>query len=337
VSAESQAEDGKNSRAGPGTASVLALQSAQLGAAAEKFAASVASVAQNLDDIATHIVEMAGESRTLSGCSENERNTFFLQMEHGCLGILGHLRHLTEADTATQLTSTGLEETVERLRGSINEIEDMEVRMHRMAMNAGIRAFHVGAAGDALGFLAGSMQERASESRLRSESLVEGLGAMSAATVRLAGQSGAAVASRSASHDACLSGMLAAVAALHASGERSIVLIAEIIAAGSQLGESLSATRGGFSVGVVFDAAIARARGMLQEIGEQAHSGGSGEAETAEPAMADFARHYTMQSEHDVHESAAKAVTLPAPGPLTEQPEAPAKPAGDVGDNVEFF
>jgi hypothetical protein len=313
------------------------LQSAQLGAAAEKFASSVASVVQNLDDIATHIVEMAGESRTLSGRSENERNTFFLQMEHGCLAILGHLRHLTEADTATQLTSSGLEETIERMRGSVAEIQEMEVKMHRMAMNAGIRAFHVGAAGDALGFLAGSMQERASESRLRSESLVEGLGDMSAATVRLAGQSGAAVASRSASHDACLSGMLAAVAALHASGERSIVLIAEIIAAGSQLGESLSATRAGFSVGVVFDEAIAHARALLREIGEQAQSAGSGETCATESGMADFTMHYTMQSEHDVHEVISKTAAVARGDQPAAALESPPDDGGELGNNVDFF
>jgi hypothetical protein len=74
-----------------GTAAVLALQCSQLEDAAEKFAASVAAVAHSLDDISTHIKDMAEESQEFSGPPADEGNTFFLQMEHGCLSILSHL------------------------------------------------------------------------------------------------------------------------------------------------------------------------------------------------------------------------------------------------------
>jgi hypothetical protein len=302
ISSEWERENGCGRR---GFASVLALQSAQLADAAERFAASVASVANNLDDIATQIVEAAAESRSLSGSSEDQRNTFFLQMEHGCIAILGDLRHLKDADSATLITSSGLHQTIARMRGSIEDIQATEIQMHRMALNASIRASDIGAPGDALGFLAGSMLDGASESRQRSESLQEALGSMSEATLRLAGQNGTDVADRSARHDAVLSGVVTAVAGLHSSGERSIVQIAAIIAAGTQLRESLSATRDGFSVGGAFDEAVSRARGMLKEIApkeieEKTQSGLSHDAETPEVGMADFAMHYTMQSELDV-------------------------------------
>jgi hypothetical protein len=337
ISSEGERENGSSSSGRRGFASVLALQSAQLANAAEKFAASVASVANNLDDIATHIVEVAAESRTLSGSSEDQGNTFFLQMERGCIAILSDLRHLMDADSATLITSGGLDQTIARMRGSIEDIQATEIQMHRMALNASIRASHIGATGDALSFLAGSMLDRASESRQRSESLLEALGIMTEATLRLAGQNGADVADRSASHDAVLSGMLTAAAGLHSSGERSIVQIAAIIAAGTQLRESLSATRDGFSVGGFFDEAVSRARGMLKEIGEKTQSGLGHDADTPEEGMADFAMHYTMQSELDVHAGATNVAVVPVAGALDEQPESPLPDAEGLGENIEFF
>jgi hypothetical protein len=80
VHCTSEGETGSLSRDRRGAAAVLILQSSQLADAGEKFAASVASVAHNLDDIATWVREMADESRMLSGLSEDEKNSLFLQM-----------------------------------------------------------------------------------------------------------------------------------------------------------------------------------------------------------------------------------------------------------------
>lgn len=91
ICSESAREDGGISRGPGGTAAVLALQASQLADAGEKFAASVASVAHNLDDIAAHVLEMADQSRALSGLSEDEKNSFFLQMERGFTAILAGL------------------------------------------------------------------------------------------------------------------------------------------------------------------------------------------------------------------------------------------------------
>jgi hypothetical protein len=129
---------------------------------------------------------------------------------------------LTDADAATLITSSGLEEIVGRMHGSIEEIRTIENQMHRMALNASIRASHIGAPGDALCVLAGSMQQRALESGERSEALVETLSLMNEAILSLSGQRGLAADARRASHNACVSGMLTAVAELHTSGEKSI-------------------------------------------------------------------------------------------------------------------
>ena len=225
------------------------------------------------------------------------------------------------------------------MRGSTEEIGAIAVQMQRMALNAGIRAAHIGPLGDVLSVLAASMQHLASDCSDHAASLAEALGTMSEADGCLSGQGGPAPAGESGSQDGCLEGMRIAVTELHSSSERSFAQIAEIIGCGARLREDLSATRRSFSVGALFAETVSRARGMLKEIGEKAPSGLSLDgADELEPGLGDFARHYTMQSERDVHEGMTSAVAGAAPVAVqAEQSEFPPEAAGELGENIEFF
>ncbi|MGA3024821.1 MAG: hypothetical protein ABSF98_08645 [Bryobacteraceae bacterium] len=334
---ESAGEKGALSRDQPDTAAVLALQSRQLADAGAKFAASAASVAHNLDEIALHVAEMADESRTLSGLSESKKNSFFLEMEQACTVILDSLSHFADADIATRTTSGDLSRTVGRMHESIGAIQAIEVQVQRMALNASIRAAHIGPSGDALGVLAGSMLSLASECNERSESLVDALDAVSRAATRLSGHDGPARPTQRGGIAGALEEMRTAVADLHSSSERSFVQIAQIVARGARLREDLCATRDGFSVGALFAEAIARARDMLRRIPEDRQCDFGG-AEALERGLAGFSRHYTMQAERDVHECVTSAAVGAAPvAVLAEQPESPLEGSGELGETVEFF
>ena len=299
--------------------------------AEKKFAASVASVIHNLDEVASRVREMAEESRMLSGLSEDEKNSFFLEMEKGCTAILGGLSHCAEATAATRVTSIDLAQTIARMRGSIDEIQAIEIQMQRMALNAGIRAAHIGPLGDALSVLAGAMQQGAFESRRCSESLVDALALMSQGATNLFRAQGA----DPEGEDSSVESMRKAVAELHSSSERSFAQIARITACGARLRENISATRASFSVGSTFADAVGRAREMLAEIGDkyQADSSSQGD-EGVEQSLADFARHYTMQAERDIHGGTAKTVVGP---PLAEVRVHAAELSEELGENVEFF
>jgi hypothetical protein len=132
--------------------------------------------------------------------------------------------------------------------------------------------------------------------------------------------------------------MLTAVAELHASGERSTLHIAEIIASGARLREDISATRDGFSVGVLFKEAVGRARERLRQIRKENQFGLPPGGEPSDLALLDIAQHYSMQSEHDVHASATGATAEPGIAVLDEQAESsPPKNSEELGENVEFF
>jgi methyl-accepting chemotaxis protein len=337
--AESESDNGNPSRDRRGALAALALQSMQLADAGEKFAASVESVASSLDDIANRVLEMADESLTLSGLSEDEKDSFFLEMERGCTAILAALGDCAEAEAATWATGGSLAVTIGRMSESIRDIRAIEIQMQRLALNASIRAAHLGESGDALGVLAGTIKQRALESRQRSDCFAVAVGAMGDAASRLAGQGDSATASGGGGQNGYLEGMRTAVVDLHASSERSVAYVTQIAARSARLREDLSATRQSFSVGALFAEAVSRARETLKEIGETHRSGVSGDGtDVSDDDLAELARHYTMQAERDVHESLTRAAAGEAPvAAPAEASGPPPQPADELGDNVEFF
>jgi hypothetical protein len=320
------------------TTTIVAIQSSQLGDAASKFAISIASIVRDLDDISNHAARVADETRTLSGLTGDQKDSFFLQMEQGCSAILAGLGLCSKAEADTETTSGGLAETIEQMRGPIQEIRAIERRMKRMGMNARIQAAHTGAAGQALGVLAGTMQQLAFESEQRSESLAQTINSMSEAATRLATQRQLATAEDRENPDLALEKMQTAVAELHSSSERSFAIVAQVTARSVNLQAELAITRHSFSVGADFAAAISRARAMLEQVEGKYHSGAPGALAEAHEELEDFVTHYTMQSERDVHLDVTRTVLGVGyqTAPAKALPVPPAK-ATEFGDNVELF
>ena len=339
LNAESEGEGHGAFRNPRGTAEVLALQSAQLADANEKFAASVASVERNLEGIARHVLEIVEESRALSGLRKDESGSFFLPMEQHCRAILAGLGNAAKAEAATQTTKEGLAENIGQMSESIREIKRIEPKMRRMALNARISAFHLGTTGSALDVLAGSVQQLALECKERSESLVASLGSMSEAATGACGECKPDSDSEQANADEFTEDLRLAVDDLHSATESSFAQISGIVAHGDRLAEELAETRMNFSVGTLFAKAVSRARGTIWDIGVRAQSGvPSGNSDKLDSGLAEFVSHYTMQAELDVHESVTRAVTGTAPdtAPVEGQNSSSGE-ADELGDNVEFF
>jgi hypothetical protein len=314
----------------------MALQSKQLADAGERFAASVASVGNSLDRIAANVLDMAGESQTLSGLSGGAENSFFLVMERRCEAIRAALGGCSETQQAARKASDELSETIDWMYGSIEEIRAIEIQIQWMALNACIRADHIGSTGDALGTLAGAMETLAVQSRERSDSLTAAVGSIGEAAQGLAGHLGAA---RTSQRGVSLEAIGTVTADLRSASERSSAEIAQISARCNRLREDISALRDGFSAGALFAQAIGHARDMLREIGggeySSAQQDGTGQWKLG---LADLAKRYTMQAERDVHEGVAREAAGAEPAAVLNEPAGfVSGEVSELGDNVELF
>ena len=313
-----------------GSRAILALQSSQLGGAAELFATSMEGMEHDLESIGLRVQEMAKASRTLTGISTDDQNSFFLQMEGQFTAILKMLDTCAAAQREVESTAASLEKTISSMQDSVGEIRGIEIRIQRIATNATIRATHIGTAGNALNVIAEVMQRLALDSNANTEDVAQTLAAMSDAAKSVSGHAGTY-----AVPNEVVGEMQRAVLGLHTSSECSFSRVNQISALGARLAEDIGAVRNGFSAGSLFAQVADRARGELDRLGAKA---GSESLEGVEDApteqLESLTKRYTMQMERDVHEALTGGAAI-APAPA----DAPGVTLAedDLGDNVELF
>jgi methyl-accepting chemotaxis protein len=320
----------------PDARGILVLQSSQLSGAAGIFAASVERMERDLESIAGRVLEMAEGSRALMGVSAGERDSFFLRMEARVTAILGMLGVCAAAQGEMQQTAGGLAETIAGMKDSVAEVREIEIRIQRIAVNAMIRAAHIGAAGNPLNVIAEVMQGLALDSNASTGDAAGALEAMTEAAGRVYGGGSGAPDGAALGGNGVIGEMRHTLLELHSSSERSFSRVSEIAALGAKLAEDVGAVCGGFSAGRLFSEVAGRAREELGRIGAQS-SGASVEGARGVPQLQleSLAKRYTMQTERDVHWRAAGGPMSQAVAPAAALGAALAD--GWLGDNVELF
>ena len=320
---------------------IVQLQSSQLSHAETVFAASIERLDHDLEAIGSSVGDLAAACQSLMGITGDEEKSFFLQMENYCLAIIESVRRCGAESTEIRAMAAELAEIIVHMRQSVDKIRALEIQIQRIAINANIRAAHIGEAGNALNIIAEAMQRVLLDSTVNTEDAAQALDSMSGAANCIAANSPgeSATASELNSH-AVLEEMLGAVAELRSSSDFSLVHLNHIAVWTSDLSEAIQSVRKEFSAGRLFADVVGHARSELERIrllGESAPPGAdreNGEADSAQ-GLEDLVGRYTMQAERDVHESVATGmVASPAaaphglPGTLEE---------GDLGENVELF
>ncbi|SPE39975.1 hypothetical protein SBA3_3530005 [Candidatus Sulfopaludibacter sp. SbA3] len=294
--------------------SVLAVQCSQLQSAAQVFASAVGGIERDLAGVAARLQGMAESSRSLMGGSEREHDSFFLRMEGCFTAILQAVAACAQAQAEMQTTAGEVDQLVARMRESIAEIRGMEIRIQRIAINATIRAEHIGTGGAPLGVIADVMQRMVSASSGNTEQAAGALDEIGHAAQGLAGggdiQSDAGEASRQ---------MRQAVLEMHSASEVGFSRVNQIADLGAQLAADIGALREGFSGGARFAEVVERARETLQGIAAETP------VDDGAQDLAELAENYTMQAERDIHQQVLYG------GPSETTCEAA------LGDNVEMF
>jgi methyl-accepting chemotaxis protein len=319
---------------------VVALQSAQLAYTENEFAVSVAKIAESLETIATRVVTMAGQSRTLAGLTDGELPSLLEQLEGGCGALLTCLAECTDAEALTQRTSQELAEDIRRTRQSVADIEAVEMQMRLLALNASIQAAQRGDDGNTLDALAIQMQQRTNEARSLSEALVQVLSSMSDTVDKLAGSDSSSAGPALEPTDNGPDRLGEAVASLHAASERTAEQITQVVAEGNDLSEDVCAARDGFSVGDMVAETLQRTRRLMEPMARTDFDRPSADVAGLVERTAAFTTHYTMQSEHDVYEKFVEAVfgVKPSPQiPPTEEGTPPSSTVEPEEIDVEFF
>jgi len=312
---------------------VLTLQSSQLSNAGQVFSSSTRRIESDLDSIAERVASMAEGCKTLLGFSADEGDSFFLQMEARLTAILNAVAACARAEEESRTATVELDQIVTRIRESVEQVRDMENRIHRIALNATIRAVQLGGAGNALNVVAEAMQRLAMDSSEITEQVGGVIDRITAAASGLSQRRG-----EFEDRDV-LPEIQKTIAELHSSSEASLSRVRSIADIGSRLGAAIHDVRSGFTVGKLVADGIESARATLEKIAGAMAPPSLDGSSGGEQHLHDLAARYTMQAERDVHQ--AIVAGAPVAEKVAESDEDSAVvtvPAGDdFGDNVELF
>jgi methyl-accepting chemotaxis protein len=295
---------------------VLAVQGPQLRNSAQVFASAVTAIETNLEKIAHRLASMAENSGTLLGGSEDDHNSFFLRMEESFTTILQAMTACSEAQEEIETTPARMAGLIGEMTRAIDEIRVLESRIQRTAINASIRAVHIGATGAPLAVIAEEMERLVATSSSNTEDAAQALEAIARSADTLSGSGDLSRTSRDATEQ-----MRTAILEMQSAAEISYTRVSEISSLGARLSDDIATLRSSFAGASAFSAAIDRACADLDAILAALPAG---EASGAEE-LADLASRYTMQIERDIHQQITKGISVP-------------EPADDsLGENVELW
>ncbi len=294
--------------------SLVLLQASQLRAAARTFSAAVEGISGDLANIASQLGSMAEAGASLAG-GDASGEDFFQRME-GCFGaILRVLAESTGAHRKIQAQAGSVEPLLEKMRDSTAEISGIELLVQRIALNASIRADHIGARGNPLSVIADRMQSVVAALAERTGTAAGRLEASAAPARRLAGAEDVFACAAEACRE--LQGCnLDMVAARERAGNQA----REISRAVERLARQIAEVSRRFSPARQIAGVLEKASGALEAIAEELAAEGE-EAREVET----LAGRYTMQTERQVHAEFLEGEAASVAGEAS------------LGDNVELF
>ncbi|SFS08340.1 hypothetical protein SAMN05421771_1467 [Granulicella pectinivorans] len=305
------------------TRTALNLEATQLVSAGDIFDRSVLRLWHDLEAIAVSVEGMAAKGHALVR-DHGDDSAFFLEVKHCVDAIAEAVTSHRGAEAASQAAARDLGATLTMMNEAAAEIRGLDVQLLRVALNASVRAAHLGARGDTLSVLASTLRELAASADERSRHAALSLRSMDVAVALL-------VSPRAVEDDAGLTRtMQTTMETMKAASEQGAARLREVALSASALGEEILAARNRFRAGDVFAETVSVCLTQLHRTAEEAVVIGRGVAAADEARVLETcARRYTMQSERDIHASLTTG-SMAAPHLV---------PAGDaeLGDDIELF
>ncbi len=329
------------------TGDLSELQSVQVNDARVKFMSAVNSIRESLAGIAISVVEMAEQTKEVTGTADLMTSSFFTNIESGISRVISSLQDNARASQELSGAVDSLLATVNTMSKFVDDIEEIGGEIELIAVNARIKAAHTGNEGAPLGVIAEAIQRLSIEASVQKTAISDMLRGIIAKTGELHGGISADVNGRLREVDEMAESLKRLLVKLRHVHERIIELLRTIDQIGQALAFDIQDCISGVTVHRQFEEAINAILSILKRItGESRRSVPVDGIHARKDALASLKRHYTMQSEHDIHESyeGSKVIDLQkARGTKAENESFAGGTSGtdiandDYGDNVELF
>lgn len=304
----------------------LELQSAQIAQSRDEFATAVSTVIESLAALADNESAILSQIGQVAWASDTEGVATMQAVKDGIEAMIDHIMVAAEDQAELNTTATEVGSMVARMSAFVQDINAIGLNLEFLALNARIKAAHLGVEGAALDTISGSIYELSHDTRGNTAELtgiLEHLAELSESFTRdlLSGQERQAGIMRDLTER-----LTRLTDTLDAIAERVQAKTDEISDLGQALVHDIRATAASISVHERVSAALDKAGDLMRQTIKDAEracpQGWSG-------AAAEFLREidqlYTMHSERRVH---ARHVEKEAAGDASEKEES---------SSIEFF
>ena len=328
-------------RFGVEIAEVSGLQAEQLRHSRDELMRAGEQIVSSLENLARGVTTMGRETRTMAGVTGKEGASFLSEMEPVIETIAGVLREYQGAGEESTAAVSAVVQEIAEMSGLVEEIENIGSEMKIVALNAGIKAAHVGEQGAALGVIAGAIQSLAAEALEHTRTLAQAFQEIRLSSGQL-GQDHEKVTSRDFQLGTFADEARDLLDSLRRGDGTLIELLGRLDERSRLLADDLKDCAASLTVhhvgGEILDQVCTRLDNLARRGKKWTNAG---------PRLVDRdllgaqRERYTMNSEREVHRRRQQRQNAPPGWTETARPAAKktssSVPNTDLGDNVELF
>ncbi|MEQ8173035.1 MAG: methyl-accepting chemotaxis protein, partial [Candidatus Eremiobacterota bacterium] len=279
---------------------ICELQRAQLAYSLREFVEAVKRIKDNLQAIDKHITSMSEEIKNTVGDIDRTGSSFLGDIEKGLTSVISSL--LKSEDTHRNVSnsmSSGAAK-VKQMCSFAGDIEQTGKEIELIALNARIKATHIGASGAAMGAIAEAIQQLSLDSRSQTLSVLDFLNNISEASENLSKSASDGIKGHNET-DNMVRNLKTLVNSLRKMNESIIVLMTHLNGSSKNLSFHIEKTVKEINVHTRVSSVINNTLKELDEIVAQAKKLESPSTSGRKDFLKDLEVRYTMDSERKIH------------------------------------
>lgn len=311
---------------------VCALQISQLGNSKKAVYTAVESVIKSLSRIAGGVQDLLDETRKVSWASDIEGLSFMEELDFGISTVIECLDENITEQTGLTNTMSAVSSMVSEMSVFVEEIENLGLNLQLIALNARIKAAHMGKEGAALDTISGSIYELSKDSRTDTSVLSH----MLTSVVNIAEQFDLNLenmhSGQEKSVEALVENLRDLLYSLHDMNDSVFTTLIQMNTLGESLIEDIGKITSGITVHHEIQDVVEDVMGELEELRCEAKGMHPQERRSKSSSFVDeLQKYYTMESEYTIHSDHLKPRNAPNSMAVSKSS------ASEYGDNVELF
>jgi hypothetical protein len=264
--------------------------------------------------------------------SETSGTTFMEEIDLGISSIIQRMRLAGQEQATLTDTVSNASEMASEMSIFVKDIETLGLHLQLIALNARIKAAHLGRDGAALDTISGSIYELSINAREDTGNLSTMLSTLVTLSTTFNSEFKNRQGTEQEITDILMEKLKGLIASLHEINITVISMLTDLTDLGKSLMMDIEDTASHIGVHKEFQAMLGEVLENVSEITDDAEKiCPDGFNDTSSSFLADIDKLYTMQSEREVHMRNVSTENI------TRQQDIQAEPADDLGDNVELF